>query len=129
MIFLSNVLKRSSYQKRPPWDMILLVLSGKMVFFPRKHDNIFIGRKVRDVLSQEIHGNMVFSVYTCVTNVAQLPSVKKSRRWSYPAKVHLKVIDVLDWHSRKSSSNSLYFNGVLDRPFHVLLSSDKKQET
>ena len=67
MIFLSNVLKRSSYQKRPRWVMILLVLSGKMVFFPREHDNFFIRRKVRDVLSQEIHGNMIFSVYTCVT--------------------------------------------------------------
>ena len=96
MIFLSKVLKRSSYQKGPRWDMILLVLSGKMVFFPREHDNFFIGRKVRDVLSQEMHGNMIFSVYTRVTNVAPRPSIKKSRRWSYPAKMHLKVIDVLD---------------------------------
>ena len=34
MIFSSNVLKRWSFQKRPHWDMIFLVISGKMVFFP-----------------------------------------------------------------------------------------------
>ena len=53
---------------------------------------------------------------------------KKSRRWSYPAKMHLKVIDVLHWHSGKSSSNSLYFHGVLYRRFHVLLSSEKNRK-
>ena len=65
MIFSSNMLKRWSFQKGPLCDMILLVLSWKMVFFSRKHDNFSIGRKVRDYLSQEIHGNMIFSVYTC----------------------------------------------------------------
>ena len=66
---------------------------------------------------------------TGVTNVAPRPSVKKNQRCSYPANIHLKVIDVLDWHSIKSSSNSLYFHGDLYRRFHVLLSSEKKQET
>ena len=64
MIFSSNMLKRWSFQKGPLCDMILLVLSWKMVFFSRKHDNFSIGRKVRNDLSQEIHGNMIFSVYT-----------------------------------------------------------------
>ena len=27
------------------WDMIFLVLSGKMVFFPRNHDIFSLGRK------------------------------------------------------------------------------------
>ena len=57
------------------------------------------------------------------------PLCQKNQRWSYPAKIHLKVIDVLDWHPRKSSSNSLYFHGDLYRRFHILLSSEKKQET
>ena len=57
------------------------------------------------------------------------PLCQKNQRWSYPAKIHLKVIDVLDWHPRKSSSNSLYFHGDLYRRFHILLSSKKKQET
>ena len=57
------------------------------------------------------------------------PLCQKNQRWSYPAKIHLKVIDVLDWHPRKSSSNSLYFHGDLYRRFHALLSSEEKQET
>ena len=54
---------------------------------------------------------------------ASLP--KKNQRWYYPAKIHLEVIDALDSHPRKSSSNSLYFHGDLCRRFHVLLSSEK----
>ena len=57
------------------------------------------------------------------------PLSKKNQRWSYPAKIHLKVTDVVDWHPRKSSSNSLYFREDLYRRFHVLLSSDKNQKT
>ena len=62
MICSSNVLKRWSFQKEAHWDMIFLVLSGKMVFFFLKI-YFFLGRKVRDDLSQEAHGNMTFSVY------------------------------------------------------------------
>ena len=43
--------------------MIFLVLSEKMAFFSRKHI-FFLEQEVRDDLSQEIHGNMIFSVYT-----------------------------------------------------------------
>ena len=38
---------------------------------------------------------------------------KKNQRWFYPTKIHLKAIDILDWLSRKSSNNSLYFYGDL----------------
>ena len=48
MIFSSSLLKIWSFQKVPCRHMIFLVLSGKMVFFSRKHG-----------LSQEIHGNMM----------------------------------------------------------------------
>ena len=44
MIFSSNFLKRWCFQNRPRWDMIFLVLSGKMVFYSRKHI-FFLGRK------------------------------------------------------------------------------------
>ena len=64
MIFSSNFLKRWSFQKGPHRDMIFLELSGKMVFFSRKHDIFFLGQEVQDDFSQEIHGNMIFSVYT-----------------------------------------------------------------
>ena len=59
MIFSSNLLKRWSFQKGPRRIMIFLVLSGKMVFFSRKHDLFFPGQEVKDGLSQEIHGNMM----------------------------------------------------------------------
>ena len=44
-------------------NMIFLVLSTKMVFFPPKTWCFFFGWKMADDLSQEIHGNMIFSVY------------------------------------------------------------------
>ena len=81
VIFSSNVLKRWSFQKGLRWDMIFLVLSGKMVLFPQKHDIFFPRKKVRDSLFQEIHGNMLLPVYTygCYTRVAMSSCQKMSR--------------------------------------------------
>ena len=62
VIFSANVLKRLSFQKAPR-EITFPVLSGKMVFFPNTL-YFFLGRKVRDDLSQEKHGNMMFSVDT-----------------------------------------------------------------
>ena len=108
----------------------LSFLSGKMVFFSRKHDIFSLGRKWEAAFLRKYMEIWHFlCTRTGVTNVAPRPSVKKNQRWSYPAKIHLKVIDVLDWHPRKSSSNSLYFHGDLYRRFHALLSSEEKQET
>ena len=125
-IFSSNFLKRWSFQKGPCWDMISLVISGKMVFFFPKTWYFFLGQKVRDDLSQEIHENMIFSEYTRCYKRGAMPLCQKNQRQSYPAKMYLKVIDVLDWHPKKSSSNSLYFHGGFYRRFHVQLSSEKK---
>ena len=60
MIFSSNFLKRWSFQKGSRQN--ILALSGKMVPFYRKNI-FFLGQEVRDDFSQEIHGNMIFSVY------------------------------------------------------------------
>ena len=130
MIFSSDLLKIWSFQRVPRRHMIFLVLSGKMVFFSRKHDIFSLGRKWEVAFLRKYMEIWHFlCTRTGVTNVAPRPSVKKNQRWSYPAKIHLKVIDVLDWHPRKSSSNSLYFHGDLYRRFHILLSSKKNQET
>ena len=98
------------------------------IFFPKTW-YFFRGRKVRLTFLKKY---MEIWYFLCtragVINVAPRPSVKKIQRWSYPAKIHLKVINVLDWHSRKSSNNSLYFYGDLYRRFHVLLSSEKSQQ-
>ena len=64
---------------------------------------------------------------TGATNVTPRSSpAKKNQRWSYPTKIHLKMIDILDRHPRKSSSNSLYFHGDLYRRFHISLSSETR---
>ena len=90
------------------------------IFFPKTW-HFFLGRKVRDDLSQEAHGNMIFSVYKCgCYNCGVVPLCQKNQRWSYPGKMHLKVIDFLDWYSRKNSSSSLYFHGDLYRHFLAL---------
>ena len=105
MIFSSNNLKRLSFQKASRWEMIFLVLSGKVVFFSRKCGVFSLDRgRGRGDLSQEIHGNMIFPFDIFH---APLPKKKKNQRWSYSAKIHLKVIDILAQHPRKSSSNSL----------------------
>ena len=108
MIFSSSFLKRWSFQKGPHRDTIFLVLSGKMVFFPPKTWYFFLGQEVRDGLSQKTHGNMIFSAYTCecykrgVTAFCQKKKKKKNQRWSYPAKIRPKMIEVLDWILERS---------------------------
>ena len=130
MTFSSNFLKRWCFQKRTHRDMVFLVLSGKMVFFSQKHDTFSLGRKLDMIFLKKYMEIWYFRcTSTGVTNVVSRPSAKKNQRWSYPAKIHQKVIDVLDWHPRKSSSHSLYFHGKLYGRFYVLLSSEKKQET
>ena len=130
MIFSSNFLKRWSFQNRPHRHMIFLVLSGEMLFFSWKHYIFSLGRKREAVFLRKYMKIWHFlCTRTGVTNVVARPFVKKYKKWSYPAKIHLKVIDVLDWHPRKSSSNSVHFHGDLYKPFHALLSSEEKQET
>ena len=95
MIFSSNDPKRWSSQKKSCLNMIFLVLSGKMVFFFRKI-YFFFGRKMEDDLSQEIHGNMIFSVYMYKCYKYDITLLKKHQRWSSPEKLHLKMIDIVD---------------------------------
>ena len=41
--------------------MIFLVLSGKMIFLFPENMILHVGRKMKDDLSEKIHGNMIFS--------------------------------------------------------------------
>ena len=120
MIFSSGLSKRRSFQKGPHRDMIFLVLSGKMVYFSRRHDIFSLGR--RSVMTS-------LKKYMEIWYGVTPPCQKKIKDDLIPQKIHLKVIDVLDWHPRKSSSNSLYLHRDLYGRFHVLLSSEKNQET
>ena len=105
------------FSKGPRRDMVFLVLSGgKMVFFSPKTWCFFLGRKWEKTFLKKYMEIWYFlCTRTGVTNVVWRPSAKKKKnqRWSYPAKMHLKVIDVLDWHPRKSYIGlkfGLFFN-------------------
>ena len=102
------------FPKKSCWNMIFLVLSGKMVFFFREIWYFFFGRKVKDDLSQEIHENMIF-LYICI-NVKNMIS-----SWENTLKG--------DWHSRshsrKSSNDSLCFYRDLHKRFHIFFCSKK----
>ena len=52
------------FPKKSHWNMIfLVVLFGKMIFLFPENMILFFRQKMKDDLSQEIHGNMIFSVY------------------------------------------------------------------
>ena len=125
--FLQTFWKDCLFKKRAG-KLYFLYYLERWYFFPNTL-YFFLGWKVRDDLSQEKRENMMFSVYMygCyrrgVTHLCQ-----KNQRWCDPATTNLKVTDVLDWHSRKSSGNSLYFHRDLYRRFHVLLPNQKKKK-
>ena len=129
MIFSSAPPKRRSFQKEPRRDMIFLVLFENMVSFSRKHDIFSLGRKPGMTFLKEY---MEIWYFLCtrvsVTNVVSRPSAKKNHGWSYPAKIHLKVIYVLDWRPGKGSSNSLYFHGDLNGRFMYCSPAKKKRK-
>ena len=120
--FLKMFWKDRLFKKGRAGTWSSLYYLGRWFFFPRKHDPFSLGGKWEAIfLKKYVEMSYFFCTCTDVTNVAPRPSVKKNQRQSYPAKIHLKVIDILYWHSRKSASNSLYFHGNLYRRFHVVL--------
>ena len=129
MMFSSGLPKRRSFQKGSHRDIIFLVLSGKMVFSSRKHDIFFLGRKPAMTFLKKY---MEIWYFLCtsvgVTNLVSRPPAKISQGWPYPAKIHLKVTDVLNWHPGKSSTSSLYLHRDFYGLFHVLLSSKKNRK-
>ena len=103
----------------------------KRWFISPKKWYFFFGRKMKDDPSQEIHGNMIFSVYTyrCFKHDIMPLCQKKIKDYlTKKSKLHLKVIDILDWYSRKSSNNSLYFYGDHYKCSYIAFQK-KKQET
>ena len=116
------------FSKRTTLGYDLYCIISKDGIFSRKHDIFSLDRELGVTFLRKYMEIWYFPcTRTCVTNVAPRPSVKKHQRWSYPAKIHLIVIDVLDWRPIKSFSNSLYFHGDLYRRVHVLLYRAAKQ--
>ena len=116
MIFFSNAPKRWSFQiNKLRWNMIFLVLSGKMGFFSRIIWYFFFGRKMKDDLSQGICRNMIFSVYMYKCYKYDITLLQKRSKRIFSRRNTLKG----DWHSRlhsiMSSKDSQYFHGDLHR--------------
>ena len=128
MIFSSGLPKRWSFQKGPRQEMIFLVLSRKIVFFFPKTRCFFLGQEASDDLSQEIHGNKIFSVYTCgCYKPGVTPPCQKKSRMNLSRKNTPKG----DWRSRLTSWKELQqFPAPSQRTAQSsLLSSKKNQET
>ena len=96
------------FSKRAVLGHDLSSIIWKNEVFSQKHDIFSLGRKCQmTFLKKYIEIWYFLCTRTGVTDVVSRHSAKKNQRWSYPTKIHLKVIDVLDWHPRKNSSNSL----------------------
>ena len=96
--FSSNILKRWSFQSKGialGYDLSCIIWKDG-IFFPKTW-YFFPGRKMRGDPSQEIHGNMIFSVYTYrrYKRDATLPCLKKSKMI-----LSRKSTPKGDWHSR-----------------------------
>ena len=108
----------------PGHDLSCTIWKGGIFFSGKRGIFSLDGKTERDGLSQEVHENMIFSIWY----VPRAPA-KKKQRWFYHAKIHPKVADILDRPPRKGSSNSVCFHGRLYRRFYILLSTKKTQET
>ena len=86
-----------------------------MVFFPWTENE-------RGVTFRKIYTEAWYFLF----DMFNAPCEKKNQRGSYPAKIHLKVINISDWYPRKSSRNILYLHGDLYRRFHIYCSLAKK---
>ena len=93
MTFSSNVLKRWSLQKNRTvlWSFLYYL----EIFYPRIW-YFFFGRKMKDDLSQEIHGNMIFSAYMYKCYKYDITLLPKKSKTVFFRESTLKV----DWHSR-----------------------------
>ena len=104
MIFSSDLLKRRSFQKGPHLDMIFLVLSGKMVFFSRKHDIFSLARKPTMTFPKKYMDVWYFlCTRVGVTNLVSRPPAKKKSRMALSPKNTPKG----DWCSRLTSWKEL----------------------
>ena len=84
MICSSNVLKRWSFQKSCTGIWPFLYSEERWHFFFPKIWYFFYRRKMKDDISQKIHGNMMFSVcwkssYFFFLQIWNYPSVKKTK--------------------------------------------------
>ena len=96
MIFCSNILKRWYFQKNAlEYDLSCIIWKDRI--FLAKRWSFFFGRKLKDDLSEEMHGNMIFSVCTCRCHKHDIvPLSQKKSKIIFSCKNAPKC----DWHSR-----------------------------
>ena len=78
----SDLLKIWSFQSVPSRHMIFLVLSGKLVFFPQKHDLSTLGRKQKTAFPRK---------YIETWRIAQQKKNKKRETWYLGSKFGLSL--------------------------------------
>ena len=78
MIFSSNFLKRWYVPKGPRWDMIFLVLSEKMLFFPENMIFFPWAESEMTFLKKYKKISYFLFTFTSVRSAAPRPSVKKN---------------------------------------------------
>ena len=111
-----------------PKNIALNIIWKDYTFFTQKYDIFSLDEKWKMIFLQKYREMWFFCIYVQMLQIRYYPSAKKIQRRSSHEKIHLKVIDILDWHSRKNSNDSLYFYGDLHRRFYISLSSEKKQK-
>ena len=87
MVFLKQIARK--------YDLFCVIWKDG-IFSPQKIWYFFFGQKMKDALSQKIHGNMIFSVYMYKCYKYDITLLQKKSKRIFSQKIHLKVIDILD---------------------------------
>ena len=132
--FLQTFWKDGLFKNRRAWKWSFLYYLERWDFFPKNMIFFSWPQSERWPFSRNTWKYDIFCVHVPALQPWHHTQLSKKIKddpcgWSYPAKIHLKLIEVLDWRPRKSSNNFPYFHEDLYRRIHVLLSSKKKQET
>ena len=86
IFFFPNIPKRWSFQKKLHWNMILLILSRKIVFIFPENMILFFRRKRKMIFLKKIHGNIIF-----LSNVLKRRSFQKNRSWIWSSLYYLEI--------------------------------------
>ena len=122
MIFSSNVPKRWSFQKDTTGIWSFLYYLERWYFLLRQHGKIIFLKKYMEIW-------YLLYIRINVINMTLYPLLPKKSKMIFSHKNTLKRDRNSRIYSKKSSNDSLYFYEDLYRRFHILLSSEKNQET